>query len=114
MSHILMAVVEVPQFVRQAADVWTEDERADFIDYIALHPDAGEIIPQTGGVRKVRWGRRGSGKRGGVRVIYYYHDMNHPLYLLMIYAKAARADVSREARDALAEFSARLKRSLRH
>ena len=52
--------------------------------YIARNPEAGDLIPQNGGVRKIRWTRSGTAKRGGVRVIYFYHDLAMPLYLLMI------------------------------
>jgi hypothetical protein len=50
-------------------------------------PSVGDLIPETGGVRKIRWRRAGAGKRGGARVIYFYHDADRPLYLLMVYAK---------------------------
>lgn len=99
--------------MRQAENVWTEGERVGFIDFVARNPEAGDLIPETGGVRKIRWRRQGSGKRGGVRVIYFYHSANAPLFLLMIYAKAAREDVSPDAMRALANFAARLKQSLR-
>jgi hypothetical protein len=59
--------------MRQAAEVWSDEERGAFVDFIARNPEVGKLIPETGGVRKVRWGRQGSGKRGGVRVIYFYH-----------------------------------------
>jgi hypothetical protein len=59
--------------------LWHEDERNAFVDYIARNPEAGDIIPDSGGVRKVRWSRAGTGKRGGVRVIYFYHDDTMPL-----------------------------------
>lgn len=68
------------------------------------------MIPQTGGVRKVRWSRQGMGKRGGVRVIYFYHAADTPLYLLLIYAKAQREDLSPEARRTVQTLVARLKR----
>lgn len=71
-------------FIRDAADIWSEEERTAFIDYIARNPEAGDIIPDTGGVRKIRWSRRGSGKRGGVRVVYFFYEFGQPLYLLMI------------------------------
>ena len=67
MPDIPITVVETPQFLRQAGDVWTEDERTGFVDFIARNPEAGDVIPETGGVRKLRWRRQGSGKRGGVR-----------------------------------------------
>jgi hypothetical protein len=93
-----ITVAETPVFMRQASGVWTEDEHAEFVDFIACNPEAGDRIPQSSGLRKVRWSRSGSGKRGGVRVIYFYHDLGMPLYLLMIYAKARRDDLSPDAR----------------
>src|ERR1700686_4154536 len=74
-----LTVVETETFVRQAVDVWSEDERVEFIDHIARHPEGGVVIPDTGGLRKVRWRRQGSGKRGGVRVIYFYGGGDIPL-----------------------------------
>jgi mRNA-degrading endonuclease RelE of RelBE toxin-antitoxin system len=86
----LMTVAETGPFIRQAAKLWTEDDRNAFVDFIAANPDAGDVIPDTGGLRKVRWSRAGVGKRGGVRIIYFYHDDSMPLYLLLIYAKTQR------------------------
>ena len=99
--------------VRQAEDVWSDAERQEFVDYIARNPEAGDLIPDTSGVRKVRWRRQGMGKRGGVRVIYFYHNPATPLFLLMVYAKAVREDVAPDAKKALAEFAARIKRAAR-
>jgi hypothetical protein len=82
-----ITVAETGVFLRQAAKLWTDEDRAAFVDYIAANPDAGDIIPDTGGLRKIRWTRPGIGKRGGVRVIYFCHDDSMPLYLLLIYAK---------------------------
>ncbi len=89
-----ITVAETLPFLRQAADLWSEEERDAFVDYIAGNPDAGDVIPDTGGIRKVRWSRAGKGKRGGVRVIYFYHDDAMPLYLLLMYAKAQREDLT--------------------
>jgi hypothetical protein len=66
------------------------------LDFIAANPDAGDVIPDTGGLRKVRWGRAGTGKRGGVRIIYFYHDDTMPLFLLLIYAKTERENWTRD------------------
>jgi len=104
-----IAVAETAVFMRQASALWTEDERLEFVDFIARNPETGDLIPASGGVRKVRWGRHGSGKRGGVRVIYFYHDPAIPLYLLMIYAKAQRDDLSPDARRTVQGLVARLK-----
>jgi len=64
-----VTVAETAVFVRQAGALWSDDERFEFVDFIARNPEA-DLIPASGGVRKVRWGRQGSGKRGGIRVIY--------------------------------------------
>lgn len=84
------------------------------MDFIARNPEAGDVVPQSAGVRKVRWSRRGSGKRGGVRVIYFYRDADMPLYLLMIYAKAQRDDLSPDAKRTVQSLVTALKRSHRH
>jgi hypothetical protein len=104
-----ITVAETPLFIRQAATIWDEGEREAFIGFIATHPDAGDIIPDTGGVRKVRWARGGSGKRGGARVIYFYHDADRPLYLLMAYAKAQRENMTADEKRAVRALSQVLK-----
>ena len=106
-----VTVAETAVFMRQAGALWTEDERFEFVDFIARNPEAGDLIPASGGVRKVRWGRQGSGKRGGTRVIYFYHDPAMPLYLLMIYTKARRDDLSPDARRTVRGLVARLKKA---
>jgi hypothetical protein len=110
-SNPPMAVAETPLFVRQAANVWDDIEREAFIDFIARNPRAGDIIPDTGGIRKVRWGRGGQGKRGGARVIYFYHDSTRPLYLLMVYAKARREDLNAQEKQVVRDAVAVIKRS---
>jgi hypothetical protein len=110
MAEKPLTVAETSAFTRDAAELWSEKEHAEFVDFIARNPEAGDLIPDTGGVRKVRWRRQGMGKRGGVRVIYFFHDAGTPLYLLMLYAKAQRDNVSPDAKRALQAFAARLKR----
>jgi hypothetical protein len=105
----LITVAETPLFARQAERVWSDAEREEFVDFIAGNPEAGDLIPETGGVRKVRWSRAGSGKRGGARVIYFHHDANQPLYLLLVYAKAMRADLSADEKRTIRKLAAVLK-----
>jgi hypothetical protein len=89
-----ITVVEVDPFPVKAAQVWDDEERLEFIGFIANNPEAGNIMAGSGGVRKVRWRRPGAGKRGGVRVIYYYHDESMPLYLLTVYPKSRQENLS--------------------
>jgi hypothetical protein len=69
----------------------------------------GDVIPETGGVRKIRWVRAGTGKRGGARVIYFYHDADRPLYLLMVYAKARQENLTPDEKRAVRKLAAILK-----
>ncbi|MGZ8242991.1 type II toxin-antitoxin system RelE/ParE family toxin [Methylomagnum sp.] len=108
-----LTVVETPTYLRQVAGIWSDEERAAFLDFIARNPDAGDAIPETGGVRKVRWGRAGSGKRGGVRVIYFFFHSNAPLYLLMAYAKSRSENLSPEEKRLARDITAALKHTHR-
>lgn len=84
----MLTVIETPFFQRYAAAVWTDEQREDFVSWIAGNPEAGEVIPGTGGLRKVRWSRVGMGKRGGVRVIYFSRLTRGEVALIVVYAKA--------------------------
>lgn len=82
-----------PSLQRLADDYWTEEERSSFVSFIAAHPEAGEVVPGAGGVRKVRWGMAGRGKRGGVRVIYFNRLAAGEIWLLVLYAKSAAENI---------------------
>lgn len=84
----MYTVIETDTFMSWAADVWNDAERCAFVDWIASHPDAGDVIPGSGGLRKVRWSRPGMGKRGGARVIYFTRNNQGRLVLLLVYTKA--------------------------
>lgn len=90
----MRTVVETPTFQKQSASIWTDEEREAFIDWIAIHPEVGDVIPGADGARKLRWGRAGSGKQGGVRVIYFNLTERGEVLLVMIYAKAKRENAS--------------------
>jgi len=83
----MRTVAETPVFVRYAAEVWSDAERQQFINFIAADPEAGDIIRGSGGCRKVRWSRSGMGKRGGARVIYFLAS-DGTVWLLIVYSKA--------------------------
>ncbi|MDZ7923729.1 MAG: transcriptional regulator [Marinagarivorans sp.] len=84
----MYTIIETPTFQRYANDIWQDDERQDFIAWIAENPLAGDVIPGTQGLRKVRWSRAGMGKRGGARVIYYNTLADGSIWLLIAYTKA--------------------------
>ncbi len=96
-----MTVVETPEFLAAARRIMDDEERASLIGYLARNPLAGDAIPGTGGVRKVRWALQGRGKRGGARVIYFFHNEAMPLFALTAYAKNERADLSQAERNDL-------------
>ena len=84
----MFTVIETPIFQQYSEEVWTDTEREAFIAWLATNPDAGDVIPGTGGLRKVRWKRTGMGKRGGARVIYFNQLEHGLIWLLIVYAKA--------------------------
>jgi hypothetical protein len=89
----MYTVAETDIFAADVKNILTEDERAAFIEWIAANPLAGDVIPGSGGCRKVRWARTGMGKRGGSRVIYFNRLENGVIWLLVIYAKAVRSNI---------------------
>lgn len=98
----MQTVAETPLFTRQADKLFSEEEKRDLIDYLAENPLAGDEIPGTGGVRKVRFGTRGRGKRGGARVVYFYGGQRVPIYALLAYSKSDKTDLSTGERRAVA------------
>jgi hypothetical protein len=104
----LHTVVETPEFLSGARRVLTDAERADLIDYLAATPSAGELMQGTGGARKLRWGAKGKGKRGGARVITYYGDPDLPVFLMTVFAKGERANLTKAERNELREVLASL------
>lgn len=105
----MRTVVETPTFSRQADKLFSEDDKHELIDFLAANPLAGDEIPGTGGVRKLRFAASGRGKRGGARVIYYYLDDAMPVYALLAYAKAAKTDLTPKERRAVSAVAAALK-----
>lgn len=100
----MITVAEVPEYIRQAEKLLTVAERQDVLSYLAAHPKSGDLIEATGGIRKLRWGRGGRGKSGGVRVIYYYHSELMPLYLITLFAKNEQENLSKAERNELAKL----------
>ncbi|MCH8111152.1 MAG: type II toxin-antitoxin system RelE/ParE family toxin [Proteobacteria bacterium] len=103
-------VVETPEYLRQRIP---EAERNAIADYLARNPTAGELIPGTGGARKVRFAMKGRGKSGGYRVITYFGGVEIPLFILTAYKKGERANLSAAQRNALRKVLSALTREYR-
>lgn len=83
-----MEFIESSIFTKYVYDYLTENEYYGFQNYLLQHPKAGNVVPRSGGVRKIRWSTPGSGKRGGVRIIYFYKMKESEIWLLTIYRKS--------------------------
>ena len=101
----MLTIAELPEYIHRAEKLMSVSERMDIVNYLAIHPKAGELMEGTGGIRKLRWGRGSKGKSGGVRVIYYVHSDLMPLYLLTIFAKNDRSNLSASERHDLADLA---------
>ena len=102
-------MAETPTFSRQADKLFSETERRELIDFLAENPMAGDEIPGTGGVRKLRFGALGRGKQGGARVIYFYGGEDMPVYALLAYAKSAKTDLKPHERRTVSALVAAIK-----
>jgi hypothetical protein len=94
-------VVETPEFLSGARRIFSDAERLELIDAIAADPMQGDVIEGTGGARKVRWGAKGKGKSGGARVITFYSGPSLPVFLLAVFAKGEKANLSKAERNEL-------------
>jgi hypothetical protein len=97
-----VSVIEFAGYRRRASELLTAGERDAVIDLIAYEPECGDIIPGSGGLRKVRIGRDGMGKRGGARVVYYFYNESFPILLLALYTKNEKSDLTAAEKRELA------------
>lgn len=97
--------IELPIFSRYAADYFTDDELAELQLSLVKDPKKGDVVQGTQGVRKLRWSRSSTGKRGGVRVLYYAQDLKGRIWLLTVYAKSARENIATSTLNALREVA---------
>ncbi len=101
----VQTVVETPTYLRAAKVFYSEAEREEIVLAIAADPEAGDLMPGTGGYRKLRFRRGGMGKRGGARVIYLYGGEDFPIFLITVYAKSDKGNLSKAEQNALAKMA---------
>lgn len=99
-----MVIIETSVFTKQVSRLLSDDEYQALQFELVSRPDAGSIIPGSGGLRKVRWSAKGRGKRGGSRVIYYWAVSQEQLLMLMIYPKNVQDDLSHEQKRVLKQI----------
>lgn len=95
--------VESPVFTSYLPDYLADDEYAALQEYLCEHPDAGDMVRGSGGVRKLRWARSGTGKSGGVRVCHYVRTRAGQILMLVIYAKGAKDSIPGHVLKAIKE-----------
>lgn len=100
----MITVAETGEFIQKAKKLLAEDEWQALVSYLSAHPTDGDVMEGTGGIRKLRWARQGTGKSGGVRVIYFYYNEGIPLYALTIYGKGEKDNLSKAERNELAKL----------
>ena len=98
-----MEFIEAPAFTRYVSDYLEDDEYRGLQRHLGIGPEEGDLIPGTGGFRKIRWAdkRRGKGRRGGLRVIYYHFAADHQIWLMTLYGKNEAADLTPREKKAL-------------
>lgn len=99
-----MVFVELTPFVAFRAEHWTDEDLRALRSYLLVSPDAGDLLRGGSGLRKLRWSAQGRGKRGGARVVYYWHVPGERIYLIYGYVKSEREDLTPQQIKALAEL----------
>lgn len=89
-----IVVIETLGFTRRVTALLSDNEYAALQWFVAHKPDSGDVIQGTGGARKLRWRKKGQGKRGGLRVIYFHHVKQNTLWMLALYEKTGQEDLS--------------------
>jgi hypothetical protein len=110
-ARALVTVVETAGFIASAAGLLSEEERAGVIEMLARDPECGDVIPGTGGLRKVRIRLAGRGKSGGARVIYFFLNEGTPVVALMVYAKNRTAQLTKAQEKELAAIASGIKKA---
>jgi hypothetical protein len=101
---MLITIVELPEFIKRAKNILQKEERDELLYYLSSNPKSGTLMQGTGGIRKLRWAARGKGKSGGSRVVYFFYNETIPLFLLTIFGKNEKINLSKSERNELAKL----------
>ena len=105
---MLITIVELPEFIKKSDKIFTKDERDELLYYLSENPKSGNLIQGTGGIRKLRWASKGKGKSGGSRVIYFFYNETIPLFLLTIFSKNEKINLTKSERKDLLKMTKEL------
>lgn len=109
----MQSVIETDAYLRDAKDAgMSEDERNAAVDLVSASPESGDVMQGTGGVRKARLAGRGKGKSGGYRIVWYFGGGDIPVFLLTVFGKGEKANLTQGERNALRALTAALRGSL--
>jgi len=100
---MLITIVELPEFIKRVSKILTKEEKDELLYYLSSNPKSGTLMQGTGGIRKLRWTSKGKGKSGGSRIIYFFYNENIPLFLLTIFSKNEKVNLSKAERNELAK-----------
>lgn len=109
----MITIIETAQFIKKSEKLLNKSEVKELIDQLAENPEAGDIIAQTGGIRKFRFARAGQGKSGSYRVIYYYYNPKNPVFLFTLFGKNEKANLSQAEKQAFYKAIQNLKKGLK-
>ena len=104
----MITIAETEPFQKKVKKLLSTQEKEDLIDYLAENPTSGNLIQGTGGIRKFRWSIGSKGKSSGIRVIYYFHSGMMPLYLLTVFGKNEKSNISSEEKNLLSKIVKKL------
>jgi len=91
-----MVIIETSIFTKQIKELMTDEVYRELQNTLVAYPESGTLIQGSGGLRKIRWGIASKGKRGGIRAIYYFKNNKNQIFMLMVYAKNERSDLTKE------------------
>ena len=102
---MLVTIVELPEFHKRAQKTFTKNEFDELLYFLSNNPKSGDLIQGSGGIRKLRWRAKGKGKSGGSRIIYFYYDENIPLFLLTLFTKNEKVNLSNSEKKVLVRMT---------